>query len=317
MRKDLVVLNGYYPTEGALLSTPENRAACASLDGLRRAMEEETLLEGTALLCDPQHNLTVALGGGLIGRIPREEAALGIADGSTRDIAILSRVGRPVSFLVDGLQGENGHIVPLLSRRRAQQKALDRLLDAPSGTVLPAVVTHLEPFGAFVDLGCGVTSMIGLEQISVSRIPHPGARFSVGQSIRVVVLDRDREKGRIYLTHRELLGTWSENAAPFHPGMTVPGIVRGIKRYGIFVELAPNLAGLAELSPGVQDGDRVSVYIKAILPQRMKLKLTIIGTLPPAPPPPLTYFIREGRITHWKYAPEGCTQVGAETVFLD
>lgn len=310
-------MNEYYPTEGTRITAPENRAACASLDGLRRAMEQETLLEGTALLCDAEHNLIVALGNGLTGRIPREEAALGISDGSTRDIAILSRVGRPVSFLVDGLQGEHGRVVPLLSRRRAQQKALDRLLDAPSGTILPAVVTHLEPFGAFVDLGCGVPSMIGMEHISVSRIPHPAARFAVGQSIRAVVLDRDREKGRIYLTHRELLGTWSENAAPFRPGMTVPGIVRGIKRYGVFVELAPNLAGLAELYPGLQEGDRVSVYIKAVLPQRMKLKLLVIGVLPPAPPPPLTYFIREGRITHWKYAPEGCTRVGAETVFLD
>ena len=40
------------------------------------------------------------------------------------------------------------------------------------GLVVPATVTHLEPFGAFVDIGCGAPSMIGVERLSVSRIAH-------------------------------------------------------------------------------------------------------------------------------------------------
>ena len=182
--------------------------------------------------------------------------------------------------------------------------------------MIPAVVTHLEPFGAFVDIGCGVTSMIGIEAISVSRIPHPAERFSPGQSIFAAVLDLDRRAGRVYLTHKELLGTWAENAARFQPGMTVPGIVRGIKEYGAFVELTPNLSGLAELRPGLKEGDRFSVYLKAILPERMKIKLLAIDALPPLEKPePLEYFITSGPLRKWKYAPEGCSKVGAETVF--
>lgn len=307
-----------YPPEGHLLNTAENRAACSSLDGLRRAMEHQTVLEGLALLCSAEHDLTVELGGGLRGVIPRTEAALGIAEGSTRDIAILSRVGRPVSFVVEGLEGQNGAVCPRLSRRKAQRMALDALLErCCPGLILPATVTHLEPFGAFVDLGCGVPSMIGIEHISVSRIAHPCQRFSVGQDIYVVVQDLDRERERIYLTHRELLGTWAENAAPFQPGMTVSGTVRGIKDYGAFIELTPNLSGLAELQPDLHEGERVSVYIKSILPHRMKIKLQVIGHLPPAPPAPLVYAQTEGRLTYWRYAPEGCTRVGGETVFLD
>ena len=60
--------------EGRLLHTPENEAACASRDGLRRAMEEETVLEGVAQLCDGAHNLLVSVGpftGFLPGRRPR------------------------------------------------------------------------------------------------------------------------------------------------------------------------------------------------------------------------------------------------------
>lgn len=307
-----------FPPEGRLLHTPENQAVCASPDALRRAMEEGTILEGIALSCDACHNLTVELGS-YIGQIPREEAALGIAQGETRDIAILSRVGKPVCFTVEGLEARDGNLVPLLSRRRAQQMALDYMLEQwRPGQIIPAAVTHLEPFGAFVDIGCGVVSLIGIENISVARIPHPQARFSVGDDILAVVQDLDPVRRRIYLTHKELLGTWQENAAKFHTGMTVPGIVRGIKEYGAFVELTPNLSGLAEHSPLLQEGGRVSVYIKAILPERMKIKLLAIDALPPMlRPESLKYFLTQGRIEKWKYAPPGCCKIGMESIFSD
>ena len=97
--------------------------------------------------------------------------------------------------------------------------------------------------------------------------------------------------------------------------MTVPGILRGIKGYGAFVELTPNLSGLAELREGFREGDRASVYIKAIAPERMKIKLLLIEKLPPAPPAPLEYFITGGTLDKWAYAPPGCVKVGAQTVF--
>lgn len=305
-----------FPPEGRLLHTPENQAACASADGLKQAMETEAILEGTALLCTPEHDLIVSLGP-YRGVIPREEAALGIAEGVTRDIAILSRVGKPVCFLVTRLSQEDGQLRPVLSRRAAQQRALAAMLEHwKPGQVIQASVTHLEPFGAFVDVGCGVPSLIGVENISVSRIPHPSVRFQVGQEILAAVLDLDPVLGRIYLTHKELLGTWAENVAPFQPGMTVPGVVRGIKDYGVFVELTPNLSGLAERDPRLTEGARVSVYLKAILPERMKIKLLAIELLPPLEgPQPLHYYIQEGRLEHWKYAPPGCVKVGMETIF--
>ena len=305
-----------FPPEGRLLHTPENQAACASANGLKQAMETEAILEGTALLCTPEHNLIVSLGP-YQGVIPREEAALGIAEGVTRDIAILSRVGKPVCFTVIGLSEKDGQPHPILSRRAAQQQALTAMLEQwKPGQIIQASVTHLEPFGAFVDIGCGVPSLIGVENISVSRIPHPSVRFRVGQEILAAVLDLDPVLGRIYLTHKELLGTWAENVASFQPGMTVPGVVRGVKDYGVFVELTPNLSGLAERDPRLTEGARVSVYLKAILPERMKIKLLAIEPLPPLEQPqPLHYYIQEGRLEHWKYAPPGCVKVGMETIF--
>ena len=125
--------------EGRLLHTPENEAACASRDGLRRAMEEETVLEGVAQLCDGAHNLLVSVGP-FTGFLPREEAALGIAEGTTREIAILSRVGKPVCFQITALEESEGVLRPRLSRRRAQELALARLLALPVGTILPGCI---------------------------------------------------------------------------------------------------------------------------------------------------------------------------------
>lgn len=309
------VANQFFP-EGHLLNTPENQAACASPEALAQAMKREQILEGVTLLCDADHQLTVRLGP-YTGYIPREEAALGIADGTTRDIAILSLVGKPISFTIIGLKERDGILTPVLSRRRAQEKALEAMLDSwIPGDVIPATVTHLEPFGAFVDIGCGIPSMIGVDRLSVSRISHARDRLRVGQKIYAAVLGIDREHRRILLTHRELLGTWAENAALFHPGSVVTGTVRGVKDYGVFVELTPNLSGLAEKGEDLREGDRVSVYLKSILPDRMKIKLLVIERLPQVrEPAPFPYFITQGHLERWQYAPEGCEKPGSETVF--
>ena len=284
--------------EGRLLTTKENRDACAGPDRLRDAMRRGDILEGMTLLCGPGHDLTVQVGE-FTGSIPREEAALGIAEGTTREIAILSRVGKPICFTVESVDGGL-----ILSRRRAQERALAHILDTwRPGDVIPATVTHLEPFGAFVDVGCGIPSLLSPEQISVSRISHPRQRFDPGDEIFAVVTGLDPDQGRVRLSHKALLGTWAENAALFTPGMTVPGIVRGVKSYGVFVELTPNLTGLAEPCPGLEENQRVSVYVKAIQPDKRKVKLLVIDRLSPAPPPKPRYFVTGGHLDGWRYLP--------------
>jgi len=170
------------------------------------------------------------------------------------------------------------------------------------GDVINARVTHLESFGAFADIGCGVIALLPIDAISVSRIDHPRERFTVGMDIRVVI--KLVENGRITLSHKELLGTWAENVALFTAGETVAGIVRSVEQYGIFVELSPNLAGLAEAKEDVIPGQQASVYIKSIIPSRMKVKLVIIDTFdysyrPTAP----KYFFGGSRMDRFLYSP--------------
>ena len=138
-----------------------------------------------------------------------------------------------------------------------------------------------------------------------------------GEKIYTVIKNID-QIGRIFVSHRELLGTWEENAANFSQGQTAAGIVRSIETYGIFIELAPNLAGLAECKPGVSVGQLAAVYIKSIIPERMKIKLAIIDSLDGViPAQEKKYFFDFGKITHipkWIYSPIGASKT-IETVF--
>ena len=94
------------------------------------------------------------------------------------------------------------------------------------------------------------------------------------------------------------------------------GVVRSVEPYGVFIELAPNLSGLAEPRGDLAPGTIVSVYIKSILPQRMKIKLTVIDVLAPsAEPDPPPYFITDGHIDEWIYTPPCCDRKYIATVF--
>ncbi len=281
---------------------------------LNDSIEKEEILEAVALLCDEEHNIIVDLGC-MKGIIPRNEGAIGIAEGVTRDIAVLSRVGKSVCFCVTDLKtGEYGNVYALLSRRKAQQKFKDWFFENITvGDIIPARVTHLEPFGAFCDIGCGCASLLPIDSISVSRITHPQDRFSTGDDIYVIVKNISPD-GKITVSHKELLGTWQENADMFSWGQTVTGIIRSVEDYGVFVELTPNLAGLAEPCQSAKVGDCASVYIKSILPEKMKIKLIIIDSFSDTPKKETLYFKKEGRMEKFCYSPP-CCQKKMETIF--
>ena len=186
------------------------------------------------------------------------------------------------------------------------------------GDIIPTKITHLESFGAFVDIGCGVTSLLSIDSISVSRIAHPSVRLAVGDMIHTVVKSID-SKGRIYVSERELLGSWNENASLFNEGQTVKGVIRSVESYGVFIELRPNLAGLAEYRDDVRPGQSAAVYIKSIIPEKMKIKLIIIDSHDEEEyPEQLEYFIDTDIVRHidsWQYSPPNCKKV-IETVFV-
>lgn len=295
----------YYP-EGM------NASLCKkfeNINALKEAMISGEVLESRALLCDNAHNLHIDLGA-VRGIIPYKEGALGIQEGSVKDIALISKVNKMICFKVIGFhRQENGETKAVCSRRTVQLECMrDYISRLAQGDVIDARVTHLEKFGAFIDIGAGINSLIPIDMLSVSRISHPGERLTAGQQIKTVL--KKKEETKLTFSLKELLGTWQENAERFSVGETVTGIVRSIESYGVFVELAPNLAGLAEPCDALKIGQSVSVFIKSIVPDRMKIKLVIVESFDDiAPPTPLEYFEAPNHIDYWRYSPYGASKL--------
>lgn len=276
------------------------QAILPGADDLRRGLDTGEIFQAMCVKCDEFHDLHLDLGP-LKGIIPREETALGISEGKLREIAILSRVGKPVSFQVLSIEGDR----VICSRRAAQLEARSYALSALCpGDIIPARVQNPNHLGAFCDIGCGFTALMRIDRCCISRLASAAQLYRPGQEIRAAILGADDREGQILLTGRELLGTWEENAEHYRQGQTVTGTVRSVMPYGAFVELAPNLSGLAEPVPGIREGDPVSVYIRAILPEKHKIKLNILDTLPaPLPLQPPEFYITSGRIGCWEYFP--------------
>lgn len=304
-------MTGFFP-EGSKETNLNGKRKKYTIAELASAKAKGDILEATAYMCDSDHNLLVNLGE-INGVIPRIEGAIGIAEGKTKEIALISRVGKSVCFTVEEIHtGDTPYA--LLSRKNAMQKCKDEFLNQLTpGDIIDAKVTHLESFGAFCDIGCGNIALLPIDAISVSRISHPRDRFCAGDDIKVIIKSID-EFGRITLSHKELLGTWEENAAKFSAGQTVSGVIRSVEDYGIFVELAPNLAGLAEIKAGVRVGQTAGVFIKSIIPDKMKVKLIIIDSFEMAEPAPYEYFYTGDRIERFVYSPKDSGKI-IETIF--
>lgn len=305
----------FYP-EGRLIDSFENKYYLKNFSNFMEAYNNKKILEAKAIICDSDHNLIVDLGF-MKGIIPRSEGAIGLKEGLVRDIAVISKVNRSVCFIIKQFEKNSlGENVAILSRRAAQEVCMDNYVSKMMpGDVIDAKVTHMENFGVFVDIGCGIISFLPIDTISVSRISHPRERFYVGMNIKVIV--KSIEDGRINLTHKELLGTWQENADLFSIGETVSGIIRSIEDYGVFVELTPNLAGLAEPYENICPGMQASVYIKNIVPDKMKIKLVIIDTFEKESnfKPKLKYFYSGFHLDYFMYSPVESNKL-IETKFL-
>ena len=166
-----------------------------------------------------------------------------------------------------------------MSRKQVGNEALQWIKDSlKEGEIVNGIVKSIQPYGAFVEIGEGIVGLLHVQNISVARIKTPEERFKIGQNINVVIKSIEENTGRITLSYKELLGTWQENIETFHEGDIVTGIAREIEKNnnGIFIELKPNLVGLADYKPNIDYGKDVIVNIKKIIPEKKKIKLTII-----------------------------------------
>lgn len=247
-------------------------------DVLNQAIKQDKTLQGKVEKCDNNCNLHIDLGNGLNGIIYREEVeAININEkGVPKENLCTGKVNKFVQFKVKSFDKENNVI---LSRKDVQNEALNWIKnDLQEGQEVKGIVKNIKPYGVFVEIGGGVVGLAHIEDLSVARIKTPFERVEIGQKLDIMIKSIDRENGKVMLTYKELLGTWEDNVKSFKAGTKVKGIIRETEKNknGIFVELTPNLVGMAEYRDDVKYGDQVYVYIKKIIPEKKKIKLVII-----------------------------------------
>jgi len=141
----------------------------------------------------------------------------------------------------------------ILSRREAVQKekevAKDKIWqDLKIGNAYPGTVKAITDFGAFVDLG-GVDGLLHITDMSWSKISHPSEIVALGDKIEVMVLNLDREAGKISLGLKQRMpDPWSDIETKYTVGSKIKGKVVNIMNYGVFVELEKGIEGLIHIS---------------------------------------------------------------------
>jgi len=249
-----------------------------NIENIRTALNTGKIIQGKVFECDSNFNLHVKLGETLTGIIPRNEIDYTTCDeyGFTKTSICLNKVNTYVQFKVKEVYSDN-HII--LSRKQANEEALNWMNEnLKSGQIVNGIIKNIRKYGVFVEIGAGVTGLLHIEDISVSRIKSPGERFQIGQKIKVMIKSIEKDRKQIVLSYKELYGSWEDNIKDISEKMVLNGTIKEPDKYknGLFIELKPNLVGMAEYQEGYKYGEQVKVYVKKIINDKKKIKLVIV-----------------------------------------
>ena len=168
-------------------------------------------------------------------------------------------------------------------RKEMRQAILDRL--AP-GDVVEGQISNIVDFGAFVDLD-GMDGLIHISELSWSHVNHPSEVLEIGQTVKVKVLDIDRDRQRISLGLKQTQADpWQQVLDSYGEGDVVQGRVTKVVTFGAFVEILPGVEGLVHISELAQhhvenprevvsQGDLVNVKIIEVDAERRRLSLSL------------------------------------------
>ena len=250
-----------------------------SLEELQNIKENQQVLDMYIEEIDENLNMIGKIGKNVKAIIPRGEASSVVGeDGLVEEKFIVNKVGKVLPVCIKEIVQNNDGIELIMSKRLLELKVRKWMyMHLKPGVKLRGIVVGLKDYAAFVDVGGGVTGILKLHDMSDSRLTNASDMFKLGQRINVVVKKYDRDTGRIELTYKELLGTFEENVKDFKEGDIVEGIVRNRIKSGVFVELKPNVIGIAEHVNGIESNQKVLVSIKKINSEKKKIKLVIIG----------------------------------------
>ncbi|MEO6094902.1 MAG: 30S ribosomal protein S1 [Fibrobacteria bacterium] len=210
---------------------------------IREAFEKEEIVTGT---------ITRRIKGGVVVDLFGIEAFLPGSQIDLRQVPDLDAlINQKMDFKVIKVNKIRRNIV--VSRRvvleQERSKMRDEIIDTlEKGQIREGVVKNITDFGAFIDLG-GVDGLLHITDMSWGRVNHPSEVVSLGDRVKVVVLDFNEKKERISLGMKQLTKhPWEDVAAKYPEGTKVKGKVVSITDYGVFVELDQGVEGLIHIS---------------------------------------------------------------------
>jgi small subunit ribosomal protein S1 len=168
-------------------------------------------------------------------------------------------------------------------RKEVREQILGRL---EPGQVVEGKISNIVDFGAFVDLD-GIDGLIHISELSWSHVNHPSEVVSIGDTVRIKVLDIDRDRQRISLGLKQTQeDPWQRVISTHRPNDVLEGTVTKVVAFGAFVEILPGVEGLVHISeladhhvenPSevVEPGAKLNVKILEIDEERRRLSLSI------------------------------------------
>ena len=168
-------------------------------------------------------------------------------------------------------------------RKEVRNKILDRL---DKGEIVEGKISNIVDFGAFVDLE-GIDGLIHISELSWSHVTHPSEVVSIGDTVRVKVLDIDYDRQRISLGLKQTQeDPWQRVVSTYRPGDVLEGVVTKVVEFGAFVEILDGVEGLVHISEladhhvenpkdVVEVGTRLNVKILEIDEERRRLSLSV------------------------------------------
>jgi small subunit ribosomal protein S1 len=168
-------------------------------------------------------------------------------------------------------------------RKEVREQILGRL---EPGQVVEGKISNIVDFGAFVDLE-GIDGLIHISELSWSHVNHPSEVVSIGDTVRVKVLDIDKDRQRISLGLKQTQeDPWQRVLNDYKEGDVVDGKVTKIVAFGAFVQILPGVEGLVHISelaqhhvesPAevVRPGDELKVKILEVDDSRRRLSLSV------------------------------------------
>lgn len=288
-----------------------------TIDEIIDAKDTGEQLTALAVKSDNNLNLYVDLGEGITGVIALDEFEDNEGK-ATKSVAVITKVGKLVSFKVKDIRaredGKSHHVI--LSRKDLQLEYREQFISKlKPGDIVDAKVTHIEDYGLFCDIGAGITALMPIMNISITRVVKPKETLRHLDFIKAVI--KSTEDNKITLSHKELLGTWEQEASKFKEGETLIATVKSVKDFGVFVALTPNLFALSKPYSGVEPGDLVAIVIDEFKAEEMKTKVKIVGKADSGAideSSQYDYRIKEGRIEDWVYSPKGSNKI-ISTIF--